>query len=79
MKEPSTYDLKQIERIDQFLSQEMPTSGSETATVSEEVEDNDRIIQKDQQIQHLKDQLRIEKERNRSLRNQMKVLRSRKT
>lgn len=36
-----------------------------------------QLQMKDSQIQHLKDRLRIEQDKNRSLRNQIKLLKSR--
>ena len=57
---------KQIEDISKIMKNELAE------------DDIDSQLQlKDSQIQHLKDRLRIEQDKNRSLRNQIKLLKSR--
>lgn len=70
--------LKQIERIDKIVSQEIPDTGLlARREIAEDLKSNDEVERKNQEIQRLKDRLRIEKEINRSLRNQMKALKAR--
>jgi len=80
MIDNSKNTLKQIERIDQFLSQELPNTGSlARRDIAEDSKTNDEVERKKQEIQRLKDRVRIEREINRSLRNQMKTIKARKS
>lgn len=80
MIDNSKNTLKEIESIDQFLSQELPNTGSlGRRDIAEDVKSDDVIERKNQEIQRLKDRVRIEREINRSLRNQMKTIKSKKS
>ena len=57
---------KQIEDISQIMKNGLAEDDIDS-----------RLQMKDSQIQHLKDRLRIEQDKNRSLRNQIKLLKSR--
>jgi hypothetical protein len=72
--------LKRLDKINQFILKKIPrTSPIAIRKIKEGSVSDTGDEMKDQQIQHLKDRNRIEKETNRSLRNQMKALRARQT
>jgi hypothetical protein len=71
--------LKRLDRLNQFILKKSPRfSPISIRKIKEETNSDIGDELKDQQIQRLKDRLQIEKDNNRSLRNQMKVLRTRK-
>jgi hypothetical protein len=66
-----------VDKINRFLMTKIPRYNPLSQRKIYEGEDS-RIEMKDQQIQHLKDRLRIQQDTIRSLRNQLKVVKSRK-
>lgn len=79
MTDTTKNTLKQIEQIDRIVSQAFPLTGSlSQASMQEEMNVNDEVEIKKQEIERLKDRNRIEKDRNRSLSNQLRTLKSRK-
>jgi len=70
--------LKRLDRINQFILKKIPRLSPIAIKRIKEGSNRDSSNDlKTQQIQHLKDRIRIEKESNRSLRNQLKALRAR--
>lgn len=64
-----------VEKINQIVMKDIPKRNPINARGLDENDDSMMQL-KDNQIQHLKDRLRIEQERSRSLRNQIKALRN---
>ena len=69
--------FKLVDKINRFLMTKIPKSNPLSQRKIYEDADEENNM-KDYQIQHLKDRLRIEQDTNRSLRNQLKVKKSRK-
>ena len=68
-------ESEHVERINKVVMKDIPKRNPINARELDE--DDESMMQlKDNQIQHLKDRLRIEQERSRSLRNQLKRLKS---
>jgi hypothetical protein len=70
--------FKCVDFINRFLLNKIPRYSPYIQKKIEE-EANSEIESKDNQIQHLKDMLRIQRDTNQSLRNQIKALRAKRT
>ena len=66
---------KLAEIVKRYILKKMPLVRQD---IEEEMDSDAEIESKDQQIQHLKDMLRIQRDTNQSLRNQIKALKARK-
>ncbi|MGD0036480.1 MAG: hypothetical protein ABSC53_04215 [Bacteroidota bacterium] len=75
----SGQSVKHIDRINKFLMNGIQRYNPiAQRKIEEEMNSETEIETKDNQIQHLKDRLSIEQEKNRSLQNQIKALKAKK-